>query len=126
MQEHYNSNLIDFVLNTKSVSDKSKADFLSKKYTFGYIENAPYTGYINNRLIGLDSTYLNNFSDISNASFKFKKFKSVKDLTKALNEGKVDFAPSYYNYSGLSGKFNKTISPYNEEYYVLVEKSNTN
>lgn len=126
LQEHYNSNLIDFVLNAKSVSDKSKADFLSKKYTFGYIENAPYTGYINNRLIGLDSTYLNNFSDISNSSFKFKKYKSVKDLTKALNEGKVDFAPSYYNYSGLSGKFNKTISPYNEEYYVLVEKSNTN
>ena len=126
LQEHYNSNLIDFVLNTKSVSEKSKADFLSKKYTFGYIENAPYTGYINNKLIGLDSTYLNNFSDISNASFKFKKYKTVKDLTKALNEGEVDFAPSYYNYSGLSGKFNKTISPYNEEYYVLVEKSNTN
>ena len=108
-----------------NISEKSKADFLSKKYAFGYLENEPYTGFINNKLIGLDSTFINSFSKVSNASFVYKKYHSVKDLTRALNNGDVDIAPNYYNYSGLSGSYTRSISPYDEEYVVLIHKNKT-
>ncbi len=126
LENTYNEALIDLLLTENNISEKSKADFLSKKYVFGYLENEPYTNTINNKLIGLDSTYINSFTKLSGASFTMKKYHSVKDLTKAFNEGKVDVAPNYYNYSGLSGNYTTTISPYDEQYVVLVYNSKTN
>ena len=126
LDSSYNDFLISFLMSKNNISEKSKADFLGKKYTFGYIENSPYTDTVNNKLIGLDSTYINMFSNMSGASFTYKKYKTVKDLTKALNNGDVDLAPNYYNYSGLSGNYYETISPYDEQYVILVHKNNTN
>ena len=125
LEDVYNETLINMLLVENNISEKSKADFLSKKYVFGYIENEPYTSMINNKLIGLDSTYINSFSELSGATFTIKKYRSVKDLTKDLNDGKVDVAPNYYNYSGLSGNYVKTISPYEEEYVILAYNTRT-
>lgn len=125
LEDVYNETLINMLLVENNISEKSKADFLSKKYVFGYIENEPYTSMINNKLIGLDSTYINSFSELSGATFTIKKYRSVKDLTKDLNDGKVDVAPKYYNYSGLSGNYVKTISPYEEEYVILAYNTRT-
>ncbi len=125
LENKYNEALIDLLMEKNNISEKSKADFLSKKYVFGYLENEPYTNIINSKLIGLDSTYINSFSDISDAIFTLKKYRSVKDLKNDLNSGKVDIAPNYYNYSGLSGNYAKTISPYDEEYVVLIHKNRT-
>lgn len=125
LKDVYNETLINMLLVENNISEKSKADFLSKKYVFGYIENEPYTSMINNKLIGLDSTYINSFSELSGATFAIKKYRSVKDLTKDLNDGKVDVAPNYYNYSGLSSNYVKTISPYEEEYVILAYNTRT-
>ena len=126
LKSKYNQYLISFLMNKSNISEKSKADFLGKKYVFGYLENEPYTNTINNKLIGLDSTYLDMFSSMSGASFSIKKYHSIKDLTKDLNSGKVDIAPNYYNYSGLKGNYEKTISPYEEQYVILTNINNTN
>ena len=125
LEKDYSNDLINLLVKNSNISEKSKADFLSKKYSFGYLENEPYTGFINNKLIGLDSTFLNSFSKVSNASFIYKKYHSIKDLTRALNNGDVDIAPNYYNYSGLSGNYTRSISPYDEEYVVLIYKDKT-
>lgn len=125
LEKTYNDTLINLLLAENNISEKAKADFLSKKYVFGYIDNEPYTSVINGRLIGLDSTYINSFGELSGTTYTIKKYRSVKELTKALNDGKVDIAPNYYNYSGLSGDFSKTVSPYVEEYVVLVNKNRT-
>lgn len=125
LSDKYNESLISLLMSKNNISEKSKADFLSKKYVFGYLENEPYTNTINGKLIGLDSIYINSFSDVSGASFTLKKYRTVKDLKNALNKGEVDIAPNYYNYSGLSGNYTKTISPYDERYVVLVYKDRT-
>lgn len=126
LQNVYNETLMSLLLEENNISEKSKADFLSKKYVFGYLENDPYTNTINNKLIGLDSTYINSFANLTGASFTMEKYRSIKDLTKAINDGKVDVAPNYYNYSNLSGSYSRTISPYDEEYVVLVYNTRTN
>ncbi len=126
LENKYNEALMELLLIENNISEKSKADFLSKKYVFGYLENEPYTNTINNKLIGLDSTFINSFGKLTGASFSIKKYRSIKDLTKDFNVGKVDIAPNYYNYSSLSGNYSKTISPYDEEYVVLVYNTKTN
>ncbi len=125
LTNQYEQSLIDLLMDENNISEKSKADFLSKKYVFGYIENEPYTNTVNNKLIGLDSTYINSFSSISGASFTLKKYHSVNDLKNDLNNKKIDIAPNYYNYTGLSGNYVRTISPYDEQYVVLVHKNKT-
>lgn len=125
LEKEYKESLITLLMDKNNVSEKSKADFLSKKYVFGYLENDPYTNTVNNKLIGLDSTFINSFSEISGASFSLKKYRSVKDLKNALNSGEVDIAPNYYNYSSLSGNYTTTVSPYEEQYVVLVDKDRT-
>lgn len=126
LEDMYNETLMGLLLTENNISEKSKADFLSKKYVFGYLENEPYTNTVNNKLIGLDSTYINSFGKLTGATFTIRKYRSVKDLTKDLNDGKVDIAPNYYNYSSLSGNYAKTISPYDEQYVVLVYNTKTN
>ena len=123
LEKEYNNSLINLILEENNISEKTKADFLSKKYVFGYLQNDPYTNDVNGKLIGLDSTFINSFAKLSGASFTFKKYNSVRELTNDINKGKVDVAPYYYNYSSLSGKYAKTISPYDEEYVVLVYNS---
>ncbi len=125
LEKEYSKNLLELILDKNNISEKSKADFLSKKYVYGYIENEPYANEVNNKLIGLDSTYINSFSNLTGAGISLKKYRSVKALKNDLNSGKVDIAPNYYNYSGLSGDYVKTISPYDEEYVVLVHKTKT-
>ena len=123
LEKEYNNSLINLILEENNISEKTKADFLGKKYVFGYLQNDPYTNDVNGKLIGLDSTFINSFAKLSGASFTFKKYNSVRELTNDINKGKVDVAPYYYNYSSLSGKYAKTISPYDEEYVVLVYNS---
>lgn len=125
LENEYNDSLLSLILEKNNISEKTKADFLSKKYVFGYIENEPYTNVVNNKLIGLDSTYINSFSKLTGAGLTLKKYRSVDALKKDLSSGKVDFAPNYYNYSGLKGDYIKTVSPYDEEYVVLVHKNKT-
>lgn len=125
LEKEYEESLITLLMDKNNISEKAKADFLSKKYVFGYLENDPYTNTVNNKLIGLDSTFINSFSEISGASFSLKKYRSVKDLKNALNSGEVDIAPNYYNYSSLSGNYTTTVSPYEEQYVVLVDKDRT-
>lgn len=125
LEKEYSENLLELILEKNNISEKSKADFLSKKYVYGYIENEPYANEVNNKLNGLDSTYINSFSNLTGAGISLKKYRSVKALKNDLNSGKVDIAPNYYNYSGLSGDYVKTISPYDEEYVVLVHKTKT-
>ena len=123
LEKEYSEALLNLILEKNNISEKSKADFLSKKYVFGYLDNEPYTSDVNNKLIGIDSTYINSFSKLTNAGITLKKYRSVNALRDALNSGKVDFAPNYYNYTRLKGDYEKTISPYNEEYVVLAHKT---
>ncbi len=125
LEDEYNDYLISLLMKENDISERTQADFLSKDYVFGYVDNEPYTTVINNRLIGLDSMYIDAFSELSGASITIEKYRSVKDLKEALNNGEVDIAPGYYNYSGLSGDYTTTISPYDEQFVVLVDENRT-
>lgn len=125
LEDEYNQHLIGLLMDKNDISEKTQADFLGKEYVFGYIENEPYTSVVNNRLIGLDSTYIDAFSELSGATITIEKYRSVSALKDALNNNEVDFAPNYYNFSGLSGDYVTTLSPYTEEYVVLVSNDRT-
>jgi len=119
-QESYNSRLFELYMSEKNFDEISKADFTSKDYVYGYIKNIPYETQINKDFIGYNSEILDDFASSMDIAFKVKEFGSVDDLTKALNEGKVDVAFNYYKFNNLTNKFDYTVSSYNEKIVVLT------
>ena len=125
LNESYNKRLFSLYFEEKDIDDVTKADFLSKEYVYGYIKNLPYESKVNDEFIGFNSEMLDEFANMMGITFKVKEYNSIKDLTSALNNGKVDIAFNYYNFDELTNNFDYTVSPYKEKIVVLSNIKNT-
>lgn len=115
--KEYNEELLDYYLKQNNISDKIKTDLVSKTYVYGYVENAPYEVNKGSSVEGIAMEYINRMSRLTDIEFKYQKYKSVKDLKKDIDKGKVDI---YFNYYGINNKnYKSTVSPFVEEYVVL-------
>lgn len=124
LSKSYNKRLFDLYFDKKGIDDVTKADFLSKEYVYGYVKNLPYESKINDDFIGFNSEILDDFAEKLGITFKVKEYNSVKSLTSALNEGKVDVAFNYYKFGELTNSFDYTVSPYEEKIVVLTSINN--
>lgn len=122
----YNSRLFSLYFEQKNLDDVTKSDFMSKEYTYGYVKNLPYESKINEDFIGYNSEMLGDFAKRTGVTFKVREYNSIKDLTSALNNGKVDIAFNYYDYKDLTNNFDYTVSPYKEKIVVLSSIKNVN
>lgn len=125
LSNSYNSKLFSLYFEQKKLDDVTKTDFLSKEYVYGYVKNLPYESKINEDFIGFNSEMIDNFANRTGVTFKVKEYNSIKDLTSALNNGKVDIAFNYYDYKDLTNNFDYTVSPYKEKLVVLSSINNT-
>lgn len=120
----YNNRLSDLYFDKKELDEIAKSNFLSKDYVYGYVKNVPYESKINEDFIGYNSEIIDEFANMMGVTFKVKEYNSIEDLTKALNEGKVDIAFNYYEFSKLTNSFDYTFSPYSEKVVVLTNIQN--
>lgn len=125
LSKSYNERVFNLYFEEKDIDDVTKADFLSKEYVYGYAKNLPYESKINEEFIGFNSEMLDEFANRMGITFKVKEYNSIKDLTSALNNGKVDLAFNYYNFNELTNSFDYTMSPYKEKIVVLSSIQNT-
>lgn len=125
LTKSYNERIFDLYFNNKNIDEVTKSNFLSKEYTYGFVKNLPYESKINDEFIGYNSEIINDFAKSMGITFKIKEYNSVDNLTTALNEGKVDIAFNYYNFSDLdNNNFDYTFSPYSERLVVLSNVDN--
>ena len=66
---------------------------------YGYVENLPYEKKVHNKVAGIAGEYIDRVSRLTDISFKYKQYNSVKELKKAVEKGEVDIYFDYYNYS---------------------------
>lgn len=119
----FNEQYLKYYVSAKKMTDKAKADMLSKSYVYGYVENMPYEKNINGKVVGIASEYINRLQRLTDIDIEYKKYSSISELQKAITEGKVDF---YFNYFNLvPSSYNETISPFIEKFVVLRNKKNT-
>ena len=124
LDKSYNQRLLTLYFEEKEIDDETIANFQGKEYTYGYVKNLPYESKINNEFIGYNSEILDGFAKSMNITFKVKEYSSLKDLTKNLNNGKVDLAFNYYDFDTLTNDFDYTFSPYTEKIVVLTHINN--
>ena len=125
LEKSYNKRLLTLYFESKEIDDVTIANFEGKEYTYGYVKNLPYESKINDDFIGYNSEILDGFAKSMNITFKIKEYNSIKDLTTALNNEKVDLAFNYYNFEDLANNFDETVSPYKEKVIVLTHINNT-
>lgn len=125
LSKSYNERIFNLYFEEKDIDDVTKADFLGKEYVYGYVRNLPYESKINDDFIGFNSEMLDEFASRMGITFKVKEYNSIKDLTSALNNGKVDLAFNYYNFNELTNSFDYTMSPYKEKIVVLSSIQDT-
>ncbi|MBQ2640333.1 MAG: GGDEF domain-containing protein [Bacilli bacterium] len=115
--EEYNTEYLNYYMDENNLSAKTKASLISKNYVYGYVENIPYEVKVNGRAAGIAGEYINRISRLTDISFKYKKYRTKKDLEKAIDKGEVDIYFDYYNYS--NDKYLSTLSTFVEKYVVL-------
>ena len=113
----YNKLLLDYYVEKRNINDKARADLLSKTYVYGYVENAPYEITKGANIVGIAAEYINRLVRLTDIDFSYKKYKTITELNKAINDGEVDI---YFDYIGnQNSKYLKTVSTFVENYVVL-------
>lgn len=117
--EIYSKSFLDYYINMRSITDKTKVDLLSKTYVYGYVENAPYEFSMAGHMEGISIEYLKRIIKLTNIDISFKKYESIDKLKEAIKGGKVDIFFNYFN--SEDSKYLKS-KPVFLSKYVIVGK----
>lgn len=113
----YNKTLVENYSKLHGILDKDKANFLSKIYTYGYVENSPYELKYKDKIKGIAGEYVERLRRLTGADIQYKRFNSVKELQEAINKNNIDI---FFNYYDLKADgYKSTKSPFNEKYLLL-------
>lgn len=119
-EDEYSKGFTSMYYEVSNTDEQSKVKFRSKRYTYGFVENAPFDIEVNGKLYGINSTILNGFSKNTDAEITYKKFSSVKDMKEAFKTNKIDFMFNKYNKEKYDIDIFNTVSMYDEQIVVVT------
>ena len=106
--------------NINKIDEKQKVQFRSKRYTYGYIDNAPFD--IEN--VGINEQLIDEFIKFANIEISFKKSNNYNDLVNMFNQNEIDFMFDNLANNDYSLDIFNTVSNYDESFVVITSKSN--
>lgn len=121
--ENYHDEMFTLYCSIENITDENKMAFKSKRYVYGYIDNKPYETLIDDRFIGINSQFINNFATFADIEITYKKYSSFNTLFEALKNKEVDFVFNYYNYN-LNNDYLHTIETIYSDYVILSHIKN--
>ena len=122
--ENFNASFDDYLLNiyfkVKNVDERQKVQFRSKRYNYGFVDNAPFDMDNN----GINTQIINDFMNFSNVEVHYQKFSSYDDLINAFNQNYIDFM--FNNISNQEYELDNitTTSNYDEKFVVVTNNNN--
>lgn len=116
----FDSYLLDIYFKAKGIDEKQKVQFRSKRYTYGFVDNAPFDMDNN----GINEQIISDFMNFSNIEIPFEKFGTYDDLINAFNENNIDFMFNNVSNQDYDIDVLTTISNYDEKFVVIANKEN--
>lgn len=123
-EELFNNYFSTNYYNFTNTDDDTKVNFKSKRYKYGFVNNAPYDKLIDGRLVGINSEVIKGFSKLAGIEVTFEQYNSNADLIKNFNANKIDF---FFNTTSAKKYDMDTIpttSIFNEKIVVLSSLDN--
>lgn len=126
-RENYEDAYYDYLASTyfdfKDLDDKERTKFKSKRYVYGFVENAPFDVMVGSKLKGYNSTFLKQFSNFADVEIAFQQYNNVSDLWKDFNENKIDIVFDQYEEINYKMDVIETVSTYDEKLVILSHDS---
>lgn len=118
--KYFTSNYFEF----SNIEEKNKVNFKSKRYTYGFIENRPYDALTKNKLYGINSNILREFSKLADIEINYNEYANMESLVKALNENKIDFFYGTNANTNYDTDVYTTVSVTDEQIVILTDVKN--
>ena len=123
-EELYNKYLSKNYLSFKGINDSEAVKFRSKRYVYGFIDNAPYDTLLDNKLAGINYQLLSSFSKLTNAEISYKKYNNINGLLDAFNSNEIDLFYGINANSEYAIDVYNTVDVYDNSVIVLKHSSN--
>lgn len=117
----FNSHLASSYFDYKDIDEKSQTKFRSKRYTYGFILNAPFEISTNKGLQGLNYSLINNFEKTANVEVDFKRYSSIEKMISDFNNKEIDFIMD--NGNKYKTEVEKTPSVYNGTFDIIASNN---
>ena len=118
-----NSHLASSYFDYKDIDEKSQTKFRSKRYTYGFILNAPYEASTKNGIQGFNYSLINNFEKMANVEVDFKRYSSLDKMIEDFNNNKIDFIAD--NDIKYSIKVTNTPAVYDGTFDIIADENTT-
>ena len=82
----------ELFIDALKITEAEEATLTNKDYIVGVLELYPYQIIRNGNMRGINNIYLTEFQKFSDVDFKYKKYKTIKSLEKAVLNSKVNLA----------------------------------
>ncbi len=123
-QTSYNTHLNNIYFDIKKINEKEVVNFQSKHYKYGFVQNAPYDIIINKKLLGYNSTFLKEFSKLSDTEIIYEGYSSNKSLLEAFNNNNLDLILESLANNKYKMDVYKTLPLYNNKLVVMADREN--
>ena len=121
LKDSFNTYLASTYFNYKDISEKSQTDFRSKRYTYGFVANAPYDVTINGSLQGFNHSIISDFAATAGIEVDYKQYSSIESMLNDFKKGDLDLILNNFNNSGLNNIY-RTIPVYDSKIAVITDK----
>ena len=121
LKDSFNTYLASTYFNYKDISEKSQTDFRSKRYTYGFVANAPYDVTINGSLQGFNHSIISDFAATAGIEVDYKQYSTVESMLNDFKKGDLDVILNNFNNSGLNNIY-RTIPVYDSKIAVITDK----
>ncbi|CCY46430.1 diguanylate cyclase with PAS/PAC sensor [Firmicutes bacterium CAG:822] len=121
LKDSFNTYLASTYFNYKDISEKSQTDFRSKRYTYGFVANAPYDVTINGSLQGFNHSIISDFAAAAGIEVDYKQYSSVESMLNDFKKGDLDVILNNFNNSGLNNIY-RTIPVYDSKIAIITDK----
>ena len=118
-QESFNNALATNYFTFKEISEKNQTDLRSKRYTVGFVANAPYDITIGGTLKGFNHYIIDNFADIAGLEIDYKQYSSVENMLKDFEENKIDIV--FNNFANKLPNTYQTIPIYDSMVAIITD-----
>ena len=116
----FNKYLANAYFTFEDVSEKVQTEFRSRRYTYGFVLNAPYDVTVNGSLKGFNRSLVNNFAKTAGIEIDYKQYSSVQNMLNDFERDKIDLIFNNFSYS--SKNIYKTIPVYDSKISIITDK----